>query len=65
MNEKISSKREVPRESLEKAIPEIQKILLASYQEEVNKVYTWDEAMNKVKKYVKRYPLFFKEEVFL
>lgn len=50
MNEKISSQREVPRESLEKAIPEIQKILLASYQEEVNKVYTWDEAMNKVKK---------------
>ena len=40
MNENISSQRENSRESLEKALPDIQKILLRSYQEQVNKIYT-------------------------
>lgn len=50
MNEKIFSQREVPRESLEKAIPEIQTILLRSYQEQVNQTYIEDQAVNKIKK---------------
>lgn len=50
MNENISSQRENSRESLEKALPDIQKILLRSYQEQVNKIYTENEAVNTVRK---------------
>ena len=50
MNENISSQRENPREALEKALPEIQKILLRSYDEQTNKVYTEDGAVNAVQK---------------
>ena len=50
MNENISSQRENPREALEKALPEIQKILLRSYEEQADKIYTRDEIENKVRK---------------
>lgn len=50
MKESITSNPDISRESIEKALPDIKTLLLASYQEQWNSVYTLDQSFEKVKK---------------